>query len=121
MVKARFEQLEGRKQQANARPTAQSGLYSNWKVKNYYYYFAGVMLPRPRRSNKKAPRRNGGLLVFACCIQPAAQILTLRNRRALEITDTEEKLIAAAAKIGEISRPVNGNRMPAATGTPAVL
>jgi hypothetical protein len=43
------------------------------------------------------------------------------SRRALAITDTELKLMAAAAIIGLSSRPKNGYRMPAATGTPRVL
>ena len=45
----------------------------------------------------------------------------VRSRSALAITDTELKLIAAAAIMGDSSRPVNGYRIPAATGTPAAL
>jgi hypothetical protein len=41
------------------------------------------------------------------------QILTLRNRSALPITDTELKLIAAAAIIGLNSRPKAGYSTPA--------
>ena len=44
-----------------------------------------------------------------------------RSRKALPITDTELRLIAAAANIGLSSRPKNGYRIPAAIGTPAVL
>ena len=40
---------------------------------------------------------------------------------ALLITDTELKLIAAAAIIGESSTPKNGYSNPAATGTPNML
>lgn len=40
---------------------------------------------------------------------------------ALLITDTELKLIAAAAIIGESSKPKNGYSNPAATGTPSML
>ena len=47
--------------------------------------------------------------------------LTLRSRSALAMTDTELKLIAAAAIMGLNSRPKNGYRIPAAMGTPAVL
>jgi hypothetical protein len=46
---------------------------------------------------------------------------TVRNLRAFPITETEERLIAAAANIGEINSPKNGYRIPAAIGTPAVL
>ncbi len=41
------------------------------------------------------------------------------SRNALVITDTELKLIAAAAMIGESSNPENGYSTPAATGTPS--
>ena len=43
------------------------------------------------------------------------------SRRALVITETEDRLIAAAAIIGDSNRPKIGNRMPAAIGTPIVL
>ena len=36
------------------------------------------------------------------------QILTERNLRALRMTETEDRLMAAAAKIGEIRMPRNG-------------
>ncbi len=51
----------------------------------------------------------------------ASHSLTPRNRSELPMTETEDRLMAAAAIIGESSRPKNGNRMPAATGTPAQL
>lgn len=44
-----------------------------------------------------------------------------RNRNALVITDTELKLMAAAAIMGDNKIPVIGYKTPAATGTPAVL
>jgi len=44
-----------------------------------------------------------------------------RSRKALLITETELRLIAAAASIGLSSRPNTGYRMPAATGTPMLL
>ncbi len=47
--------------------------------------------------------------------------LAPRNRRAFEITETEDKLIAAAAIIGDSKRPKAGYRTPAAIGTPRVL
>ena len=43
------------------------------------------------------------------------------NLRALAITDTELKLIANAAIIGDNKIPKNGNKTPAAMGTPNVL
>ena len=43
------------------------------------------------------------------------------RRSELPITETELKLIAAAAIIGDSSRPNNGKRTPAAIGTPAEL
>lgn len=46
---------------------------------------------------------------------------TLRNRRAFAITDTELKLIAAAATIGFNNHPNSGYSTPAASGTPAAL
>lgn len=45
----------------------------------------------------------------------------LRKRNAFEITDTELKLIAAAAIIGLNNIPKNGNKIPAAIGTPIEL
>ena len=47
--------------------------------------------------------------------------LMLRKRNELPMTDTEERLMAAAAIIGDSRTPKNGNKMPAATGTPAEL
>ena len=47
--------------------------------------------------------------------------ISRRSLRALIMTDTELKLMAAAAMIGLKSRPKNGNRTPAAIGTPAAL
>src|SRR5665647_2708699 len=45
----------------------------------------------------------------------------LFNLSALAITDTELKLIARAAIIGESNKPKNGYRMPAAIGIPSIL
>jgi hypothetical protein len=39
----------------------------------------------------------------------------------LEITDTELKLMAKAAIIGDSSHPVNGYSAPAASGMPSAL
>jgi len=44
-----------------------------------------------------------------------------RKRKALLITETEIRLIARAAIIGDSVQPVNGNSTPAASGTPSEL
>jgi len=46
---------------------------------------------------------------------------TLRNRSAFPMTETELKLMAAAAIMGLKSRPKDGYRTPAAMGTPNAL
>jgi len=46
---------------------------------------------------------------------------TLRRLSALNITDTELKLIAKAAIMGDKRIPKKGNSTPAAIGTPSVL
>ena len=50
-----------------------------------------------------------------------SQTFALLKRKALPTTDTELKLIATAAIIGDSSRPVNGYSTPAAIGTPIAL
>jgi len=45
----------------------------------------------------------------------------LLRRKAFAITDTELKLMAAAAIIGLSNNPNIGNKIPAATGTPIEL
>jgi len=58
----------------------------------------------------------------SCEVVGIAQLkFTFRNRSELLITETELKLMAAAAKIGLRSNPKNGYRMPAAIGTPTEL
>ncbi len=47
--------------------------------------------------------------------------LTFRSRRALLMTETELRLIAAPAMIGLSSQPKNGYSTPAATGIPSAL
>lgn len=54
-------------------------------------------------------------------INPINYNLTFRNRREFAITDTELKLIAAAAIIGESKIPKTGNNNPAAIGIPITL
>jgi hypothetical protein len=44
-----------------------------------------------------------------------------RSRRAFVITDTDERLMASAAIIGDSSQPVIGYNRPAARGTPRAL
>ena len=44
-----------------------------------------------------------------------------RKRSALVITDTDDRLIANAAIIGDNNHPVNGYNTPAASGTPSAL
>ena len=43
------------------------------------------------------------------------------SRKALDITDTDDRLIAAAAMIGDSKSPVKGYSTPAATGMPTAL
>ena len=45
----------------------------------------------------------------------------VRRRRVLPITETEEKLIAAAAIMGLNNNPNDGYKTPAAIGTPIEL
>jgi hypothetical protein len=47
--------------------------------------------------------------------------LVVRSLSALAITETELKLMAAAAIIGFKSNPKDGNSTPAASGTPTML
>lgn len=47
--------------------------------------------------------------------------LTALRRRALAITDTDEKLMARAATRGLSSQPVRGYSIPAASGIPRAL
>jgi len=56
----------------------------------------------------------------ACRNQSGLSAAT-RRRNALVITETELRLIASAATIGDSSQPVNGNSTPAASGTPNAL
>ena len=45
----------------------------------------------------------------------------VRKRKAFAITETELKLIAKAAIIGDNNNPNTGNKTPAAIGTPNTL
>ncbi len=64
------------------------------------------------------------LEILRLCFPPDFTVgysFTLLSLSALMITDTELKLIAAAAKIGLSRIPNLGYRMPAAIGTPSEL
>ena len=66
--------------------------------------------------NPALPRmqpRNAGIVIAAYD--------RLRRRRALLTTDTDDKLIASAAIIGESVTPNDGYNTPAAKGTPSAL
>ena len=52
---------------------------------------------------------------------PNQEISAFRNLRAFAITETELKLMAKAAIMGDNSSPKNGYSTPAAMGTPSVL
>ena len=64
-----------------------------------------------------------------CCRRPearqhrgrCAQTFAERSLSALPTTETEDRLMAAAAKIGDSRMPKKGNSTPAAIGTPSVL
>jgi hypothetical protein len=47
--------------------------------------------------------------------------LNFRNLKALVTTETEDKAIAAPARIGFSNQPKKGKRIPAATGIPMML
>ena len=51
----------------------------------------------------------------------ASQIFEFRNRKAFKSTETELKLIATAANMGESNHPKTGYKTPAAIGIPNVL
>ena len=57
----------------------------------------------------------------AVCRSQSGLSLATRRRSALVMTETELRLIASAANIGDSNQPVNGNRTPAASGTPSAL
>ena len=67
-------------------------------------YLKLVLLPRAGKRNNYWKRRSD----LGRNSPPPLQILVRRRRSALAITDTELKLIAAAAIIGESNQPDNG-------------
>ncbi len=56
-----------------------------------------------------------------CLANPFCYSFMRLRRSAFKITDTELKLIAAAAMMGESSKPKKGYSTPAATGIPSKL
>lgn len=76
--------------------------------------------------HRSATRDNGGrqhraVVNIAGAGSNLTHNCTVRSRKALPITDTELKLMAALAIIGLRSNPNTGNRTPAAMGTPIML
>ena len=98
---------------------------------NYYFRTAASMLFTFSVAERGAPGSGPcGCRREACgrrrCSQPTCRVsrtynFTRFSLSELVITETELKLIAAAAIIGDSSMPKNGNSTPAAIGTPAVL
>jgi len=84
--------------------------------------FLRCQVSRNRRT-VDGDRRSLGLsyVVVLLFPRPDTYNFTLRSLSEFVITDTELKLIAAAAKIGLSSNPKNGYRTPAAIGTPIEL
>ena len=85
-------------------------------------------LPRKRRRDRKGERnvetsfsRDGQVGCDFSLTYETAHRLIRRNRSAFAITETELKLIAAAAIIGLSNQPKTGYKMPAASGTPRAL
>ena len=76
-----------------------------------------------RRQLQQRPRKRS--TGRACAASAAPDHSTRRSwprkRSALVITDTELRLIASAANIGDSSQPVNAYSTPAASGTPIAL
>jgi len=74
---------------------------------------------RERQGREKHDRSSHGTILLSCRSRHHRR--TPRSRVEFQITDTELKLIAAAAMIGLRRSPKNGYSTPAATGTPSTL
>lgn len=76
-----------------------------------------------RQCSKNKPRKHHAIEHFEppTFLAPAPYSFTRLSRNAFVTTDTELKLMAAAAIIGESSSPKNGYSTPAAIGTPTAL
>jgi hypothetical protein len=72
-------------------------------------------------TSRSQGRNTGMRQGFRTVIKSTVQSRTRYRRSALEMTDTELKLMAAAAIMGESSRPNSGYSTPAASGTPSEL
>ncbi len=75
----------------------------------------GVVIPKLLKSLREklawdVLRSNSGASVvfFSSCVSQRNQIFTIRSRRALLMTETELRLIAAPAMTGLSSKPKNG-------------
>ena len=111
---------------ASARADIENAVAGRWG-----HYFnqrrAPRLFPRHRRNGEIVKRRQRAMAerrrvrISSTGPRRAAHSFKPRNRNALPMTDTDEKLIAAAAIIGLSSRPKTGYRTPAATGTPSAL
>ena len=74
-----------------------------------------ALLRRDRRGSTVAPATSSAIG------NDAGHSRSERNRSALLTTDTELKLIASAATIGDSIQPSHGYSAPAASGTPMPL
>jgi hypothetical protein len=72
-------------------------------------------------TSRSQGRNTGMRQGFRTVIKSTVQSRTRYRRSALEMTDTELKLMAAAAIMGESSRPNSGYSTPAASCTPSEL
>lgn len=77
-------------------------------------------LPKQSRSRLYPIARAGRMPINNTRWQQA-QMLIRRNLKAFVMTETDDRLMAADAIIGDSSRPNTGYSTPAATGTPTVL
>ena len=72
------------------------------------------------RASARAHVRDSGLSQMKARLR-SPQSFVVRNRNALPTTDTDDKLIARLAMIGDSSQPSAGYNTPAARGTPSAL
>ena len=85
-------------------------------------FMSGSGSPAGRETSRESAGNGlSAARVLTAAIHFGFYSLALRKRSALVITETELKLMAAAAKMGLSSIPKNGYRTPAAIGTPIAL
>jgi hypothetical protein len=83
---------------------------------------AGLTAPQSTQATGALDRELIGFRQLLVTIRiPTAQSANCRNRSEFAITETELKLMAAAAIMGLKSRPKTGYATPAAIGTPSAL